>query len=283
MPYRFRHAICNEIYEKRDFTAACRDVRAAGYDGIEIAPFTLGDTPADISPRLRREYQDRISAEGLVFVGLHWLMVSPAGLHVTGPDQSLRQKSWDHVRHLVDLCADLAGSPSSPRVMVFGSPKQRCATGGLTPAEATRNFVEGLAAVAPHAESRGVTILVEALPANQCDVITSLAEAAAVVREINQPSVRTMFDTHNAVDEAEPHEVLVERYFDLIRHVHVNEMNGGYPGTADYNFQPVLATLARLNYPGFVSLEAFDFSPGAEKIARESLSYLKGEISRFQS
>ena len=219
-----------------------RDVRAAGYDGIEIAPFTLGDTPADISPRLRREYQDRISAEGLVFVGLHWLMVSPAGLHVTGPDQSLRQKSWDHVRHLVDLCADLAGSPSSPRVMVFGSPKQRCATGGLTPAEATRNFVEGLAAVAPHAESRGVTILVEALPANQCDVITSLAEAAAVVREINQPSVRTMFDTHNAVDEAEPHEVLVERYFDLIRHVHVNEMNGGYPGTADYNFTTGLTT-----------------------------------------
>lgn len=276
MSYRFRHAICNEIYGKQSFEEVCRDVRTAGYDGIEIAPFTLGETPGDISPSTRREVRGRMESEGLTFVGLHWLMVSPAGLHVTAPDHALREKSWKHVMDLVDLCADLAGSLPSPRVMVFGSPKQRGATGGLSTVEATRHFVEGLAGVAPHAASREVTILVEALPPDQCDVITSLAEAAAVVREIGQPSVRTMFDTHNAVDEREPHAVLVERYFDLIRHVHVNEMNGGHPGTADYNFQPVLAALARLGYGGFVSLEAFDFSPGAGRIARESLSYLQG-------
>jgi D-psicose/D-tagatose/L-ribulose 3-epimerase len=38
--------------------------------------------------------------------------------------------------------------------MVFGSPQQRSTTGGLTRA-ATRNFIDGLAGVAPHAADRG--------------------------------------------------------------------------------------------------------------------------------
>jgi sugar phosphate isomerase/epimerase len=126
-----------------------------------------------------------------------------------------------------------------------------------------------------------VTILVEALPAEQCDVITTLDEAAAIVRQIDSPAVRTMFDTHNAVDEAEPHAVLVDRYFDVIRHVHVNEMDGRHPGTGGYDFKPVFEVLRRRGYRDWVSLEAFDFTPGPEKIAAESLGYLETEIGRL--
>src|SRR6185369_1500036 len=149
------------------------------------------------SPAQRAEYRTQMSDAGLTFVGLHWLMVSPKGLHVTTPDADLRQRSWDHIRDLIDLCADLG--PNG--VMIFGSPKQRSTTGGLTRAEATRNFVDGLAGVAPHAVERGVTVLVEALPANQADIVLTLAEAVDIARQIDSPGVRTMFDVHNAVDE----------------------------------------------------------------------------------
>jgi sugar phosphate isomerase/epimerase len=165
--------------------------------------------------------------------------------------------------------------------MVFGSPLQRGTTGGSTREEAARRFIEGLAGVAPHAEQQGVTILVEALPKNQTDVIGTLAEAVEVVRQVNSPAVATMFDTHNAVDETEPHDVLIERYFPLIRHVHVNETDGGHCGTGDYDFRPVLAALARLGYQGWVSLEAFDFTPGAERIATESIRYLNSIIEEL--
>ena len=121
----------------------------------------------------------------------------------------------------------------------------------------------------------------EALPANQCDVVRTLDEAAEIVDEIDSPAIRTMFDTHNAVDEAEPHCVLINKYFDIIRHVHVNEMDGGHPGTGDYDFRPALDALRRLDYGGWVSLEAFDFSPGAEKIATGSLRYLEREIEKL--
>jgi sugar phosphate isomerase/epimerase len=151
---------------------------------------------------------------------------------------------------------------------------------GLSPAEATRNFMAGLASVAGHAEERGVTILVEALPVGQCDVVTTLAEAAEIVNKINSPAIRTMFDTHNAVDEVEPHAVLVNRYFDLMRHVHINEMDGRHPGTGNYNFRPVFDVLARRGYRHWVSLEVFDFTPGAERIAEDALRFIEKEIEQ---
>ena len=276
MGFRFRHSICNEVYKDWDFAAACRDMRSAGYEGIEIAPFTLAEEPARIPPAKRRETSDIIRAEGLTFVGLHWLMVAPPGLHVTTPDKILRERSWLHIRNLIDLCADLG--PNG--VMVFGSPVQRAATRGSTPEEARARFVEGLAAVAGHAAERGVRILVEALPKAQCDVVTTLEEAVGIVRRIGSPGVWTMFDTHNAVDETEPHAVLVERYFEWIRHIHVNETDGKHCGAGDYDFAPLLASLKKLNYAGWISLEAFDFSPGAETISRESIGHLQGLIER---
>jgi sugar phosphate isomerase/epimerase len=278
MSYQFRHSICNEAFEGWSFADAAKAIRKVGYQGIEIAPFTLSQDPASISAAQRRQYRGIIESEGLVFAGLHWLLVSPKGLHVTTPDNALRERSWEYIRQLIDLCADLG--PNG--IMVFGSPKQRSSTGGLTPAEATRHFVEGLAGVAPHAAMRGVRLLPEALPKAQSDVMQTLDEAYRVVHEIASPAVRMMFDTHNAVDEKEPHDKLVEKYFELIQHVHINEMDGRHPSTGSYDFKPVLAVLKKRQYQGWVSLEVFDFKPGALNIANDSLRYLESEISKIE-
>jgi len=278
MPYHFRHAICNEVFEGWRFPDTCRAIKKAGYQGIEIAPFTLNEFPATITPAERSEYRRVMNQEGLEFIGLHWLLVSPKGLHVTTPDTALRKKSWQHVRDLVDLCADLAGDDPSPRILVFGSPKQRTSTGGISAAEATRNFVDGLSGVGAHAAERGVTILVESLPKSDSDIINTVADAVAIVEELNSPGVETMFDTHNAADETEPHEVVLERHLERIRHVHVNERDGRQPSTGDYPFRPVLEVLARRQFPGWVSLEVFDFKEGAESIATSSRNYLESII-----
>jgi D-psicose/D-tagatose/L-ribulose 3-epimerase len=263
--------MCNEAFEQTPFVEVCRTLRGIGYEGIEISPFTLAPDPVDITAARRREYADILSSEGLTFVGLHWLMVSPKGLHVTTPDDALRARSWQHIRNLIDLCADLG--PGG--VMVFGSPQQRSTTGGLTREQATRHYVEGLAGVGPQAQERGVTILVEALPKAQSDVVLTLDEAAGIVREIDSPAIRTMFDTHNAVDEVEPHTALIEQHFDVIKHIHVNEMDGRYPGTGDYDFGALLKKLEALNFKGWVSLEVFDFKPSALEIAQSSFEYLR--------
>jgi D-psicose/D-tagatose/L-ribulose 3-epimerase len=271
----FRYAMCNEAFERTPFPDVCQTLHRLGYRGIEIAPFTLANDPLDIAATQRAEYRRIMADTDLGFVGLHWLLVTAQPIHVSTPDSALRAQSWQHVRNLIDLCADLAGPGSKDSIMVFGSPKQRSSTGGLTPAEATRNFIDGLAGVAPHAEARGVTILMEALPHSQSDVVHTLAEAAEVVRQIGSPAVQTMFDTHNAEDETEPHDALIAKYFDIIRHIHLNEPDGRHPGTGSYPFINIFKELLRRGYNGWVSTEAFDFSPGGERIAAETMQYLQ--------
>jgi sugar phosphate isomerase/epimerase len=137
-------------------------------------------------------------------------------------------------------------------------------------------FTQELARVAPHAELRGVTILVEALPVNQSNVINSLAEAVAIVQQIASPAVQTMIDTHNAVDEKEEHASLIRKYREFIRHVHVNELDGREPGMGQYDFQSVLQALGEIRYPGWISLEVFDFSRDAEEVAERARRHLEG-------
>lgn len=281
MSFRFRHSICNEVFEKWDFAESCKAIKKAGYEGIEIAPFTLNEYPATITQEQRREYRKIMAGEGLAFVGLHWLMVSPKGLHVTTGDDALRAKSWQHIHDLIDLCADLAEHQVDKGILVFGSPYQRGTTGGMSIAQAFKNYEAGIASVAEHAAQRCVTVLPEALPSAQCDVMNLVEEAAGIVARVNSPGVRTMFDTHNAADETQPHPEVVDRFFDVIRHIHVNEMDGRYCGTGDYDFGAIFKVLKRRNYQGWISLEVFDFKPDAVTIATNSLRYLEKVIDNL--
>lgn len=271
----FRYAICNEIFGGRDFAAMAAGARRAGYQGVEIAPFTLGEDPAEAPSTKRREVRRILEIEGLEFVGLHWLLASPPGLHLTTPDEGLRRRSWNYLRRLIDLCADLGGG-----VLVLGSPRQRSATGGLSPDEAKQHLVAGLAETAPYAAECGCCLLMEALSPDQTDVVTSLEEAVDIVRQVNHPGLRTMFDSHNAVAESQPHDVLIDRYFEWIRHVHLNEMDGGAPGTGGYDFGPVLRMLKRRGYRGWVSLEIFGSAEDPEALITQALLHLKETASR---
>lgn len=269
---RFQLAICNETFQGWDFAAACRGAIETGYTGVEIAPFTLSDDPASIAADVRRECRDILGSEGLGYVGLHSLLTVPAGeLHITTPNGAIRNRSWEYFRRLIDLCADLGDAG----MMILGSGRQRRAVEGSSVEDATKRLRDGLASVAGHAADRGVTILPETLAPHLCDVLTSLHETVQLVREINHPAVQTMFDTHNAVAETTPHDRLIEDYADLIRHVHINEMDGRHPGTGTYDFSVPLQALKDIGYDGWLSLEVFRFEPSGEEIARISSRYLR--------
>ena len=264
---QFKHSMCNETFEGRTFADTCKAIRKAGYTGIEVAPFTLSEDPNAIPARKRREYASMIRSEGLTFVGLHWLLVAPKGLHATTPDNAVRERSWEHVRRLIDFCADLG--PGG--VMIFGSPQQRGTTGGISREEAAKHFVNGLAGVAPHAVERGVKVLVETFPSLTDDVARTMEEAVAIVRQIGSPAIQTMFDTGNAAEEKEPHATLVDRYFESIHHVHIRGING-----PPYDYKPVISVLRRRAYAGWISVEAFNVSAeAADKVAQGTIRHIE--------
>jgi sugar phosphate isomerase/epimerase len=63
-----------------------------------------------------------------------------------------------------------------------------------------------------------------------------------------------------------------------IKHVHVNEMDGNYPGFGPFDFASILDVLRQEKYQGYVSVEVFDYALGAEFIAREGLRHLKAAL-----
>jgi sugar phosphate isomerase/epimerase len=92
----------------------CAVLRETGYAGIEIAPFTLAENPLKLSASERRTIRDTIADHRLSFVGLHWILAAPPGLHATTPDKEQRERTWGVIDGLIDLCADLSSAPDEP-------------------------------------------------------------------------------------------------------------------------------------------------------------------------
>ncbi len=274
----FRFALCNEILTEgpqgnRSWAEQCRITAESGYSAIEIAPFTLVENGVeDISAAERRAMVQTMRDANLDCVGLHWLLSPPPeDLHFTTPDDAVRARTIDYMHALIDFCGDLGGP-----YMIFGSPGQRSTVEGQTVAEAKANFAAGLAEVGDHAQDRDVMILVEPLSSDQTDVVNTLAEAMEVVEQAGHPAISTMFDFHNTVDETEPLDGLIERYIDHIHHVQIQEMDGTHLSPeAVQDYAAAFQAFHNLGYNGWISLEVFDFEPGSETIARESMDVLQ--------
>lgn len=250
-------AVCSELLADRPFAEACAAAARHGYAGIEIAPFTLADDPAALRGPAAADLRRAIADAGLRFVGLHWLLTGPGDHHVTHPDPGPRRRSWELLHRLADLCGELGGG-----VMVLGSGRQREAR-GIAPAQAVGLLREGLLALAPRARAAGATVLIEALPARVTNVINTMEQAAALVEAVAHPGLAGMFDFHNCAGEALPWARLLARHLPMIRHVHLNDPQGGAPslqrlrrGEIDA-YRRAFGVLRRGGYTGWVSLEVF--------------------------
>jgi D-psicose/D-tagatose/L-ribulose 3-epimerase len=277
-----RHAACNELVHDRPFAEACALIARHGYQGIELAPYSLADDPLRIPPAQAREIRRTIRDAGLECVGLHWLLKAPPGLHITTPDLGVRRRSWDAVRSLVDLCRDVGGG-----LVVLGSGKQR-GTQGISRGAATAILCDELAGLAPHLEQSGVTLLLEPLQVRVTDVLNTLEEARGIIRGLDSPRIASMVDFHNSQDEQEPWDVLVAAHADIIRHVHLNEVDGhhpslvGRPGRARSEYTAAFRALAAKGYAGWISLETFHTAESPEAVLAETRAFLDRMTSVFQ-
>jgi D-psicose/D-tagatose/L-ribulose 3-epimerase len=269
----FKYSMCNESMAESNWPEQCRIVSGAGYHGIEIAAYTLVKNGVqEITPAKRKEMASVMKDAGLECAGLHWLLAPPPkGLHFTTPDTEVRRKTVAYLDVLIDFCGDLGGP-----CMVFGSPKQRD-TRGISVEQAKEYFAEGLTSVADHAQDRGIEILIEPLGRKTTDVINTLAESSKMMERINHPAIKMMFDFNNTVDETEPFDVLLKKYYKNIHHVHVQEMGGKHLGTGNAvnDYVKAFQVLKDGRYNRWISLEVFDFSPGGKTIANESMKTLK--------
>lgn len=265
-----KFAICNETFQGWDWERTCRFVAGAGYDAIELAPFTLAPDVREINSVERARIRSVAEAAGLPITGLHWLMVCPKGLSLTTPDSDLRKASSDYLVALADFCDDIGG-----KVMVLGSPQQRRVPEGETAEVAIGRFLDSVRPALDRAHERGVVICLEPLPPPEADLLLTLGEAAVLIERLQHPAARTIFDVKSASWEGKPLGPLFTQYAPIVAHVHANDANRRGPGFGDTDFRPILAAIRDAKYQGYVSVEVFDYTPDPDTIARESLHYMR--------
>ena len=264
-----KFALCNEVVRDLPFAEQALLAARLGYDGLEVAPFTLdAEAPHRLPSQRRAELRRMAEDAGVPITGLHWLLLAPAGLSIT--DSAGHAQAVNVMRELVDLAVDLGAE-----YLVHGSPAQRrvSAPGDAARAEAA------MAAVAAHAGQAGVTYVLEPLDPGQTNWASSLAEALEIVARINHPALRTMLDvcaTGNG--EAQSAEALLRQHVPggMIAHVHLNDRNKRGPGQGGDRLAPVLQALRETRYPGICGVEPFDYHPDGATCAARAIGYLRG-------
>ena len=265
-----KFAICNETYQDWPLEKTFEFSADCGYTGIEIAPFTLAEKVSEITVQQRAEIRNLAERYALEVVGLHWLLAKTEGLHITSPDADVRQRTGDYLIDLARLCADLGG-----RIMVFGSPKQRCLLPGVSHLEAMDYATEVFQRILPVLEQNDVTIALEPLGPEETDFLQTAAETSKLIERIASPHVRLHLDCKAMSTESISIPELIESNAALLAHFHANDPNRQGPGFGRLDFLPILESLGKIDYRGWVSVEVFDYAPGIERLARDSISYLQ--------
>jgi sugar phosphate isomerase/epimerase len=265
-----RYAICNETFEGWDHERICRFVAGLGYQGLEIAPFTLAPRITDVTPDQRRTLRRQAEANGLQIVGLHWLLAKTEGMQITSADEHIRETTAQYLVELARCCRDLGGE-----LMVFGSPAQRRIHANASRAQATDFAIDTFRRALPGIAETGVKLCLEPLAAPEADFINTCAEAVEILDRIDHPSFALHQDVRAMSAEETPIPELIRRHAPRLAHFHANDPNKRGPGFGNTDFVPILRALREIDYKGWVSVEVFNYAPDPETIARESLAYMR--------
>lgn len=270
-------SLCNEVVAELPFNRQCDLMKKLGYDGVEIAPVTLSDEPHVLPAARRKEIAKTAAAAGLPITSLHYLMVAPKGLSITAKDPDVRQKTFEVMRGLVQLAADLGA-----KMLIHGSPAQRVLEPG-DEADSFKRGVEYFAAAGEAARAAGVVYLLEPLARGHTAFVNTLDEAVRIVREINNPGLRTMLDCSAAgLSESQPVSDVLRHWLPtgLVAHIHFNDPNRRGPGEGDMKFGPIIEALAEMDYRGIAAIEPFIYEPDGPTCAAKALGYMRGVIEQ---
>jgi sugar phosphate isomerase/epimerase len=266
-----KFGICSEVFKDwNDIDRTIDYVKQIGYDGLEIAPFTLSKWVTDVPQQTREHIVRKAEDVGLDIIGAHWLLVGPEGLYINHADAAVRDKTVQYLIDLAQFTHDVGGD-----VMIFGSPKQRNVMEGLTYQQAFDYTVDAFKRVMPACDGYGVTLCMEPLSTQETDFCATTAQTVDLINAVDHPRFRLMLDTKAMTTEEEDRPELIKKYANLLAHYHANDANLEGPGFGDVDFGPIFKALKDVNFDGYVSVEVFKFDPGPEAIAEKSLAYMK--------
>ncbi len=274
-----KFAICNELFYSEDqerWTIPSQFAAAAelGFDGLEIAPFTLADHVAKITDEQKEEIIKASEESGLEVAGIHWLLLGPQGMHVTSPDEAVREATACYMQDLVRFGIDIGGS-----MMVVGSPQQRDIREGVHYEDAWAWFKDTMARCGQVGAQADFKVCIEPLAAvTKNNFLYRADEVLKMAAEIDMPNVGIILDTYSGLKEEENLPAAIRASKSLLFHYHCNDDSGYAPGLGDTDFVPVMEALVDIDYQRFASIEVFHFDRTAMEQGEIGLKTLRNAL-----
>lgn len=218
-------------------------LKATGYDGVE---FLVGAPDESAYKRIGKHVQD---------IGLETTTVFVLGPdeNPIDPDPKVRAKALDKIKWTIDRSHDLGASlicgPFHSAFTVFAkrAPEEQ---------EYDRS-AEVLHAAGDYAKQAGIILTPEALNRFECYLCNTMDQLIHLLKKIDHPNVRAMFDTHHANIEEKKLGDAIRKIAPLLAHVHISENDRGTPGSGHVPWDDVFSALAEVDFGGWLTIEGF--------------------------
>jgi len=116
---------------------------------------------------------------------------------------------------------------------------------------------EVLHSAGEYAAQADITLALEALNRFECYLCNTIQQLMRLLKAVNHSHVKAMFDTHHANIEEKTFRDAISTISPFLTHVHISENDRGTPGDGHVDFDEAFSNLAKINYNGWLTIEAF--------------------------
>jgi sugar phosphate isomerase/epimerase len=225
--------------------SAPEDARALGYEYVELALQDVLDLPEEEFARTVK----RLEALGIPSTTGYNLI--PDDLKLVGPDVD-RARQDQRIKVGFARAAKLG-----LKAIVFNSGPARRAPEDFPRARAMEQLVDFTRRAASEGARHGIAFLVEPLRSTDTNMITTVAEAVALVRAVHRPNVQLLVDYSFLTIQKEDARALLAAKGHL-HHLHIANPEGrGYPMSAEEApYGELFAVLGQMGFRGGLSVHA---------------------------
>ena len=218
-------------------------LKTIGYDGVE---FLVGSADEAAYKSLGNHTRD---------IGLEVTTVFVVGKDENPVSEvaSIRAKALDRIKWAIDRAHDV-----NAKIMCGPFHSAHAIFTKRAPEDREYKWSgEVLNSAGEYAAQAGITLGLEALNRFECYLCNTMEQLARLVKTANHPNVKAMFDTHHANIEEKNFTQAISTIAPLLVHVHISENDRGTPGDGHVHFDEAFSNLAKINYQGWLTIEAF--------------------------
>ncbi len=246
-----------------DFDGDLACMKRAGYDAVELQ---IADPAQFDPPRVRRS----LAAAGFAMCAFQTgSTYYSRGNCLSTADEAVRRRTVALLRGFVDLAAEWKS------LIVFGSLQGRLSDEPDRAAGSAR-IRQAVEVIGRYASDQGVTLAFEPVNHGEVGFHNTIAEVAALVRELDLPGLRMMVDTFHMNIEEKDMLAPLGGIRDILAHVHLSETNRDVLGAGHWPTAAFLAELARIDYRGYCTVGVYN----TRRTRRQSIAECMAELKR---